>query len=26
VELVDLKGREVLAGYDVRSEIKFDGD
>jgi adenine phosphoribosyltransferase len=26
VELVDLKGREVLAGYDVRSEIQFDGD
>jgi adenine phosphoribosyltransferase len=26
VELVDLKGREILAGYDVRSEIKFDGD
>jgi adenine phosphoribosyltransferase len=25
VELVDLKGREVLAGYDVRSEIQFDG-
>lgn len=25
VELVDLKGREVLAGYDVQSEIKFDG-
>ena len=23
VELVDLKGREVLAGYDVRSEIEF---
>ena len=26
VELVDLKGRDVLAGYDVRSEIQFDGD
>ncbi|MDQ6918935.1 MAG: adenine phosphoribosyltransferase [Candidatus Dormibacteraeota bacterium] len=26
VELVDLKGREVLAGYDVRSEIEFEGD
>jgi adenine phosphoribosyltransferase len=26
VELVDLKGREVLAGYDVRSEITFEGD
>ena len=26
VELVDLKGREVLAGYDVRSEIQYDGD
>jgi adenine phosphoribosyltransferase len=26
VELVDLKGREVLAGYDVRSEIRFEGD
>ena len=26
VELVDLKGREVLAGYDVRSEIEYDGD
>ena len=26
VELVGLKGREVLAGYDVRSEIQFDGD
>ena len=26
VELVDLKGREVLAGYDVRSEIEFDGE
>jgi adenine phosphoribosyltransferase len=26
VELVDLKGREVLAGYDVRSEIQFEGD
>ena len=25
VELVDLKGREVLAGYDVQSEIRFDG-
>jgi len=24
VELVDLKGREVLAGYDVRSEIEFN--
>ena len=23
VELVDLKGREVLAGYDVRSELEF---
>ena len=23
VELVDLEGREVLAGYDVRSEIQF---
>ena len=23
VELADLKGREVLAGYDVRSEIEF---
>src|SRR5207302_852356 len=23
VEMVDLKGREVLAGYDVRSEIEF---
>jgi len=26
VELVDLKGREVLAGYDVKSEIQFEGD
>jgi adenine phosphoribosyltransferase len=26
VELVDLKGREVLGGYDVRSEIEFDGE
>jgi adenine phosphoribosyltransferase len=26
VELVGLKGREVLAGYDVRSEIQYDGD
>ena len=26
VELADLKGREVLAGYDVRSEIEYDGD
>ena len=26
VELVDLKGRDVLGGYDVRSEIQFDGD
>ena len=26
VELVDLKGREVLAGYDVRSEIRYEGD
>jgi adenine phosphoribosyltransferase len=26
VELVDLKGRDVLAGYDVRSEIQYDGD
>jgi adenine phosphoribosyltransferase len=26
VELVDLKGREVLAGYDVKSEIEFEGD
>jgi adenine phosphoribosyltransferase len=26
VELADLKGREVLAGYDVRSEIQFDGE
>jgi len=26
VELVDLGGREVLAGYDVRSEIEFEGD
>jgi adenine phosphoribosyltransferase len=26
VELVDLKGREVLAGYDVRSEIGFQSD
>lgn len=26
VELVDLKGRDVLAGYDVRSEIEFEGD
>jgi adenine phosphoribosyltransferase len=26
VELVDLKGREILAGYDVRSEIEFDGE
>ena len=26
VELVDLRGREVLAGYDVRSEIEFEGD
>ena len=26
VELVDLKGREVLAGYDVQSEIRFEGD
>ena len=25
VELADLKGRELLAGYDVRSEIRFDG-
>lgn len=26
VELVDLNGREVLAGYDVRSEIEFRED
>jgi adenine phosphoribosyltransferase len=26
VELVGLKGRDVLAGYDVRSEIQYDGD
>ena len=26
IELVDLKGREVLAGYDVKSEIEFEGD
>ncbi|PYM37012.1 MAG: adenine phosphoribosyltransferase [Candidatus Rokuibacteriota bacterium] len=26
VELSDLKGREVLAGYDVRSEIEFSED
>ncbi len=26
VELIDLKGRDVLAGYDVRSEIKYEGD
>ena len=26
VELVDLRGREVLAGYDVRSEIRYEGD
>ena len=26
VELVDLKGRDVLAGYDVKSEIQFEGD
>ena len=26
VELVDLKGREVLAGYDVRSEIRYEGN
>lgn len=26
VELADLHGRDLLAGYDVRSEITFDGD
>jgi hypothetical protein len=26
VELSDLKGREVLAGYDVTSEIEFSED
>ena len=26
VELIDLKGRDVLAGYDVRSEIKYEGE
>ncbi|GAC1656103.1 MAG: adenine phosphoribosyltransferase [Candidatus Dormibacteraceae bacterium] len=26
VELVDLGGRAILAGYDVRSEIIFEGD
>jgi adenine phosphoribosyltransferase len=26
VELVDLRGRDVLAGYDVRSEIRYEGD
>ena len=26
VELIDLRGRDVLAGYDVRSEIKYEGD
>ncbi|MDQ6691311.1 MAG: adenine phosphoribosyltransferase [Candidatus Dormibacteraeota bacterium] len=26
VELGDLRGRDLLAGYDVRSEIIFDGD
>jgi adenine phosphoribosyltransferase len=26
VELVGLRGRDVLAGYDVRSEIQYDGD
>ena len=26
VELVDLKGREVLAGYHVESEIEFEGE
>jgi adenine phosphoribosyltransferase len=26
VELADLKGRDVLAGYDVKSEIQFEGD
>lgn len=25
IELVDLKGRDLLAGYDVRSEISFEG-
>lgn len=25
IELVDLKGRDLLAGYDVRSEITFEG-
>ena len=26
VELIDLRGRDVLAGYDVRSEIKYEGE
>ena len=26
VELVDLKGREQLAGYDVQSIITFEGE
>jgi len=26
VELIDLRGRDVLAGYDVRSEIRYEGD
>ena len=26
VELVDLRGRDTLAGYDVRSEITFEGE
>jgi adenine phosphoribosyltransferase len=26
IELVDLKGRDALPGYDVRSVIKFEGD
>lgn len=25
IELADLKGRDLLAGYDVRSEITFEG-
>ena len=26
IELVDLKGRQLLDGYDVRSVIRFEGD
>ena len=26
IELVDLKGRENLAGYDVASVVKYEGE